>query len=78
MTIVRLPLPRRTYGADAVGSSTVRGKNYKKNQAKKIRGHFEPSDGRPIRTRTKADGMNFRCPCGSGKKSRNCCKIAAE
>lgn len=53
-----------------------RGKNHDKNTAKKVLGSIvDPSNGQPIRTRTIARGMNHRCPCGSGKKSRNCCKV---
>lgn len=57
--------------------SSKRGEHHAKNQAKKssLRGILEPSNGNPIATRTIQRGMNHRCPCGSGKKSRNCCKL---
>lgn len=51
------------------------GKRHAANRAKKILGQFDPNGG-TIRTRTIARDMNFRCPCGSGKKSRNCCRVA--
>lgn len=60
--------------------SSKRGEHHAKNRAKKdaISGFLEPSYGLPVLVRTIPRGMNFRCPCGSGKKSRNCCKVNKE
>lgn len=55
--------------------SLKKGFHNEKNQNKKILGILEPSNGSPIRTRGIPRGLNYRCSCNSGKKSRNCCRV---
>lgn len=61
-------------GLAVVEPSRQRGKHFAKNQAKKVRGVAESNGGNPIVTRDIPRGLNHRCACGSGKKSRNCCR----
>ncbi len=61
-------------GLAVVESDRKRGKHHAANQAKKDRGVAESNGGQPIVTRTIPRGLNHRCSCGGGKKSRNCCR----